>query len=241
MEELKLPTEQVELPSKGLVYPKDNPLSSGVVEMKYMTAKEEDILTNQNYISNGTVLDKLLESLVISEGVKVKDLIVGDKNAVLVAARILGYGKDYTFIHGDEKITVDLATIESKPFNENIIDENGFINFTLPKSETNVKFKILSEKEEDDIKVEIKNLSKFKGKGSGEVTVRLKHQIVSVDGKEDKTEIKNFVDNYMLAQDSRALRNYVKEISPDVDMSYILDNGEEITIPIGVGFFWPDL
>jgi len=240
MSEFQFPTEMVELPSKGLIYPKDHPLRSGKVEMKYMTAKEEDILSNQNLIKKGVVLEKLLESLIQGK-FDTKSLSTGDKNAIFIASRILGYGKDYTFIHGDEKITVDLATIESKPFNENIIDENGFINFTLPKSETNVKFKILSEKEEDDIKVEIKNLSKFKGKGSGEVTVRLKHQIVSVDGKEDKTEIKNFVDNYMLAQDSRALRNYVKEISPDVDMSYILDNGEEITIPIGVGFFWPDL
>ena len=240
MSEFQFPTEMVELPSKGLIYPKDHPLRSGKVEMKYMTAKEEDILSNQNLIKKGVVLEKLLESLIQGK-FDTKSLSTGDKNAVFIASRILGYGKDYTFIHGDEKITVDLATIESKPFNENIIDENGFINFTLPKSETNVKFKILSEKEEDDIKVEIKNLSKFKGKGSGEVTVRLKHQIVSVDGKEDKTEIKNFVDNYMLAQDSRALRNYVKEISPDVDMSYILDDGKEITIPIGVGFFWPDL
>jgi len=240
MSEFKFPTEMVELPSKGLIYPKDHPLRSGKVEMKYMTAKEEDILSNQNLIKKGVVLEKLLESLIQGK-FDTKSLSTGDKNAVFIASRILGYGKDYTFIHGDEKITVDLSTIESKPFDENIIDENGLINFTLPKSETNVKFKILSEKEEDDIKVEIKNLSKFKGKGSGEVTVRLKHQIVSVDGKEDKTEIKNFVDNYMLAQDSRALRNYVKEISPDVDMSYILDNGEEITIPIGVGFFWPDL
>jgi len=240
MSEFQFPTEMVELPSKGLIYPKDHPLRSGKVEMKYMTAKEEDILSNQNLIKKGVVLEKLLESLIQGK-FDTKSLSTGDKNAVFIASRILGYGKDYTFIHGDEKITVDLATIESKPFDENIIDENGFINFTLPKSETNVKFKILSEKEEDDIKVEIKNLSKFKGKGSGEVTVRLKHQIVSVDGKEDKTEIKNFVDNYMLAQDSRALRNYVKEISPDVDMSYILDDGKEITIPIGVGFFWPDL
>ena len=240
MSEFQFPTEMVELPSKGLIYPKDHPLRSGKVEMKYMTAKEEDILSNQNLIKKGVVLEKLLESLIQGK-FDTKSLSTGDKNAIFIASRILGYGKDYTFIHGDEKITVDLSTIESKPFDENIIDENGLINFTLPKSETNVKFKILSEKEEDDIKVEIKNLSKFKGKGSGEVTVRLKHQIVSVDGKEDKTEIKNFVDNYMLAQDSRALRNYVKEISPDVDMSYILDNGEEITIPIGVGFFWPDL
>jgi hypothetical protein len=240
MSEFQFPTEMVELPSKGLIYPKDHPLRSGKVEMKYMTAREEDILSNQNLIKKGVVLEKLLESLIQGK-FDTKSLSTGDKNAIFIASRILGYGKDYTFIHGDEKITVDLSTIESKPFDENIIDENGLINFTLPKSETNVKFKILSEKEEDDIKVEIKNLSKFKGKGSGEVTVRLKHQIVSVDGKEDKTEIKNFVDNYMLAQDSRALRNYVKEISPDVDMSYILDNGEEITIPIGVGFFWPDL
>jgi hypothetical protein len=240
MSELKFPTEMVELPSKGLIYPKDHPLRSGKVEMKYMTAREEDILSNQNLIKKGVVLEKLLESLIQGK-FDTKSLSTGDKNAIFIASRILGYGKDYTFIHGDEKITVDLSTIESKPFDENIIDENGLINFTLPKSETNVKFKILSEKEEDDIKVEIKNLSKFKGEGSGEVTVRLKHQIVSVDGKEDKTEIKNFVDNYMLAQDSRALRNYIKEISPDVDMSYILDNGEEITIPIGVGFFWPDL
>jgi hypothetical protein len=96
MTELNFPTEIIELPSKGLVYPKGNPLSSGKVEMKYMTAKEEDILTNQSYIQEGTVLDKLLQSLIISK-INYNDLIVGDKNALLVASRILGYGKDYTF------------------------------------------------------------------------------------------------------------------------------------------------
>ena len=84
MAEFKLPTEVVELPSKGLIYPKDNPLSSGKIEMKYMTAKEEDILTNQNYIKQGTVLDKLLQSLIVSE-VNYNDLVTGDKNALLVA------------------------------------------------------------------------------------------------------------------------------------------------------------
>ena len=90
------PTEIVDLPSKGLVYPESNPLSTGKVEMKYMTAREEDILTNQNYISKGTVLDELIKSLIVSD-VKYEDMIVGDKNALLVAARILGYGKDYKF------------------------------------------------------------------------------------------------------------------------------------------------
>jgi hypothetical protein len=92
----KFPTEVVELPSKGLIYPKDNPLSSGKVEMKYMTAKEEDILTNQNYIQKGIVLDKLIESLIVSK-INYNDIITGDKNALLIASRVLGYGKDYTF------------------------------------------------------------------------------------------------------------------------------------------------
>ena len=93
----KIPTETVELPSKGLLYPKDSPLAKGEIEMKYMTAKEEDILTNQNFIRNGTVIDKLLKSLIVSEGVNYSDLLVGDKNAIMIAARILAYGPNYSF------------------------------------------------------------------------------------------------------------------------------------------------
>ena len=95
MEEFEIQTETIELPSKGLIYPEDNPLSSGKVEIKYMTAKEEDILSNQTYIQNGTVLEKLLESVIVSK-INLKDLIIGDNNAVLIATRILGYGADYT-------------------------------------------------------------------------------------------------------------------------------------------------
>ena len=92
----QFPTEEVTLPSKGLLYPEGSPLRKGVIEMKYMTAKEEDILTNQNYIANGTVIDKLIKSLIVSK-VDYNDLLIGDKNALLIAARILGYGKDYSF------------------------------------------------------------------------------------------------------------------------------------------------
>ena len=102
MSEFKFPTEEIELPSKGLVYSKDNPLSSGKVEIKYMTAKEEDILSNQAYIENGTVLDKLLDSVMVSK-INIKDLIIGDKNAVLIATRILGYGSDYKTIIGGKE------------------------------------------------------------------------------------------------------------------------------------------
>ena len=96
MSEHKFPTEIIDLPSKGLVYSKESPLHEGKIELKYMTTREEDILMSQNLIKKGVVIDKLIDSLIVTDGVKQDDLILGDKNAVLVAARILGYGKDYT-------------------------------------------------------------------------------------------------------------------------------------------------
>ena len=116
----KFPTETIELPSKGLIYPEDNPLSSGTIEMKYMTAKEEDILSNQSYIQNGTVIDKLLKSLIVSK-INYNDLIVGDKNAIMIAARILGYGKDYEFEYKGDPVSVDLTSLENLPFDESLI------------------------------------------------------------------------------------------------------------------------
>ena len=120
MTEFKLPTETVELPSKGLLYPEDSPLAEGKIEMKYMTAKEEDILTNQNYIRQGTVVDKLLRSLVVSK-INFNDLLIGDKDAILIASRILGYGKDYTFTYSGESITTDLTELNEKFLDESLI------------------------------------------------------------------------------------------------------------------------
>ena len=79
MEENKtmFPTEEVSLPSKGLIYPADNPLAKGSVEMKYMTAKEEDILTNETYIKKGTVIDKLLQALIVNKEIDYNDLLIG--------------------------------------------------------------------------------------------------------------------------------------------------------------------
>ena len=99
-EEQKFPTEMIDLPSEGKVYSKDSPLSSGKLEIKYMTAREEDILTSQNLIKKGLVIDKLLNSLIVTEGVSTDDLFIGDKNAVMVASRILAYGGEYlSLIH----------------------------------------------------------------------------------------------------------------------------------------------
>ena len=116
-EKFKVPTEIVELPSKGLIYPEGHPLSEGKIEMKYMTAKEEDILTNLNYIKQGVVIDKLLQSLVVTK-FEWEDLLIGDKNAIMVAARVLGYGKDYPFNYNGEEIIVDLSELPSIELDE---------------------------------------------------------------------------------------------------------------------------
>jgi len=241
MSELKIPTEQVTLPSKGLLYPEDNPLSKGVVEIKYMTAKEEDILTNQSYIQKGNVLDKLLESLVVSE-INIDDLIVGDKNAILIAARVLGYGGDYKFTLAGKEQSIDLSELDNKHFDESAITKgkNQF-EFTLPHSENKITFKILTGHDEKKMDAELKGLKKLSPNASPELTTRLKYIITSVNGDDSVKTIRDFVDNYLLARDSRALREHIKSVQPDVDLTYVSDSGEEATIPINLNFFWPEL
>ena len=143
MAENKFPTEIVELPSKGHFYINGHPLSSGKVEIKYMTAKEEDILTSENLIRQGTVIDKLLESLIVDKSIKVDDLLTGDKNALMVASRILAYGKDYDFEYNGVEQKVDLTTLDNKK-----VDYSNFpkgvneFEFKLPNSKSVVKVMI---------------------------------------------------------------------------------------------------
>ena len=242
MSEFKLPTETVELPSKGLLYPEDSELAKGTIEIKYMTAKEEDILTNQSYISNGTVLDKLLKSLIVSK-INFDDLLIGDKNAIMIASRILGYGSEYTFEYNGETQTVDLSQIENKPLNEELFTSrvNEF-TFTLPKSKNTITFKLLNHKDEQDISRELEGLKKINKDASPELSTRLKYIITSIEGNRERKDIRNFVDNYLLAQDSIALREYIKSIPPDVDLTFFPSEGSDrVNIPIGISFFWPDI
>lgn len=244
-EKFKFPTEIVELPSKGLVYPEDNPLSSGKVEMKYMTAKEEDILTNQNYISKGTVIDELLKSLIVSD-INYNDLIVGDKNAIMVAARILGYGKDYSFTYNGEEHTVDLSQLDNKEIDiQRFIKGKNEFNFQLPTSGTLLTYKLLTHGDDKKIDAEVKGLKKLNKNASPELSTRLKFMITAVDGDSEKMTIRNFVDNYFLARDSRAFREHIKQTQPDVNLTFELEGPDgdvkDVDIPIGLTFFWPDL
>ena len=243
MSENKFPTEIVDLPSQGLIYPTDHPLRSGKAEMKYMTAKEEDILTNQNYIQKGIVLDKLLEALTMNK-FSLKDMIPGDKNALIIASRVLGYGKDYTFTINGKEYTVDLSTLDNKPFDTSLLTPRGTFKFILPISQTEVEFKLLTDKDEELIEQEIQGFKKLNKEISSDVTTRLKHHLVAVDGSTDRNVIKEFVEFNLLAADSRALRLYIKDISPDVNLTTKVEvNGveEDIDIPISLNFFWPDL
>jgi hypothetical protein len=249
MAELKIPTETISLPSKGLLYPETSPLSKGQIEMKYMTAKEEDILTNNNFIRQGTVIDKLLQALIVTP-IEYNELLVGDKNAILVAARVLGYGKDYTFKYVNQRnqeveTTVDLSLLEDKQMDESLF-KRGINEFTfiLPHSGNNITFKLLTHGDEQKIDAEIKGLQKVNPNSSTDVTTRLKHIITSVEGKREAKDVREFVDNYLIAKDARALREYYSKISPDIDLTFKPKDesytGEGITIPVSINFFWPD-
>jgi len=240
--EFKIPTETIELPSKGLLYEEGSELAKGTVEMSYMTAKHEDILTNQSYIKNGTVLDKLMKSLIVSK-INYDDLLIGDKNAIMIAARVLGYGKDYTFDLYGESHTVDLSTIESKPLHPAVEarKKNDF-EFVLPESGNRVTFRFLTHKDEQEINRELEGLKKINKDNSPDLSTRMKHIITSVEGSSERKDIRDFVDNYLLAKDSRALREYIKELQPDVDLTFFpSEDGVGVNIPIGVNFFWPDI
>ena len=240
----KLPTETVELPSKGLLYPEGHPLSSGTVEMKYMTAKEEDILTNQNYIKNGTVIDKLLKSMIVTE-FNYDDLLIGDKNAIMVASRILSYGKDYEFDFNGTPMTVDLSVLENKfEVEQDVTKGKNEFTFNLPSTGDVLTFKILTHGDEKKIEQEIRGLQKINKDNLSEVTTRLKYIITSINGIRDQKDIREFVDGYLLAKDARALREEYSRVSPDVDLvfEYEGENGadREAALPIGITFFWPD-
>ncbi len=241
MEEFKTPTEEIKLPSKGLVYPPENPLSKGVIEMKYMTAKEEDILLNSTYIKNGTAIDKLMKALIVTP-IDYNDLITGDKNAIMIAARILGYGPEYVFEYNGEEQSVDLGLLDSKPLDESQYTPgvNEF-SYTFPFSKTEITFKLLQHRDENNITRELEGLKKINKDDSPELSTRLKYMITSVAGNRETKTIREFVDKHLLARDAKSLRTYIKNFQPDVDLTFFPSgDSNRVSIPIGIKFFWPD-
>jgi hypothetical protein len=250
MSQYDFPTQVISLPSEGRCYPNDNPLSSGQLEIKYMTAREEEILSSQNLIKKGVVLDKLFESIIVDSSVNPDDIILGDKNAIMLATRILGYGPEYQIEMEDEygdkkKIEVDLGQVQTKDVNLDVLNEENTYKFTTPVGKNELEFKLLSHGDEKAIDADVKAMRKFnKGGVSTELTTRYRYIIKSVDGKDDTKSIVEFINNKFLARDTRAFRDYISSISPDVNMEFEYENAETgemeaRPIPMGVGFFWP--
>ena len=243
------PTEIISLPSKGLCYPESNPLSKGEITIKLMTAKEEDILTSANLVKKGIHLDKLLESVVVEPGVNVNDLLVGDKNAILISSRVLAFGPDYDVTINDPnenepvKTTVDLSKIQIKEIDESKLNRKNEYDFTLPQSKSNIKFRLLTHGDELAIQKDIEALQKTI-KTSNEITARYRRIITEVDGNRDIGYISNFVTNRLLAADSKALRKQIASISPDLDLKFEYESPytgekEALRIPFGIDFFYP--
>lgn len=247
--EYPFPTEILTLPSKGLCYPETNPLSKGEITVKLMTAKEEDILTSAALIRKGIQLDKLLESIVVEPGVNINDLLIGDKNAILISSRILAFGPQYDakindpFEGDDVDVSIDLSKIKIKEIDESRLNRNNEYSFTLPISKTSIKFKLLTHGDEVAINKDIEASEKTLKSGN-EITARYRRIITEVDGVRDFGTISNFVANRLLAGDSKALRKYMAEISPDLDLKFdytspVTGETEALRIPFGVNFFYP--
>jgi len=235
-------TEEISLPSEGLPYAEGNPLTSGKLTLRYMGARQEDILSNSNYIQDGTVLDRLLQSLIVDK-IDYDSLIVGDKDALMVASRILGYGKNYSFNYAGRPYTIDLSTLEPKIINKEIFKPgiNNF-EFITPNTEDKLTWKILTHFDEKKIQEDIKGWLKLNPTDSREVSTRLKHIITSVNGKTERKDINEYVDSgALIAGDSKALRDYIKKVQPGVDLTFFPEGrSKAVNIPIGLDFFWVD-
>lgn len=252
----KFPCETVTLPSKGLLYPEDNPLHKGVIDMKYLTTREEDILTSPNLIQNGTVIDKLLESLILTD-IDLDDIVIGDKNCLIIAARILGYGNKYTGqitcpkCGNSVDIDIDLSNLPEVNLDTNILKQikPNLFEFTLPNSKHVINFKFLTQRDSKEIQKDLDKQDSKLNKDSinHEMSLRLKYIIQSIDGTTNKDFISTFIDNEMLAMDARALRAYITKNMPD--QQFIINNfecpkcghkQEAYPFTIGANFFWPN-
>ena len=251
-----IPTETVDLPSQGYFYPANHPLSNGKIEIYQVTARHEDILSNTNLLKKGTVLDEFLKALIATPNTSINDLLIGDKNALFIAARKSAYGENYTTkikcpeCSVESNIEINLSVLKAKPLNSDVLTKGeNKLSFKLPNSNKVVTVSLLTHKDETDIDAELKALAKFNGPNttnSPEITTRLKYTIKSIDGESDRSRIKNFVDTQLTAKDSLALRKFVRENTPDMNMNFdftcpACGHQVKMNVPLGANFFWPNL
>jgi len=249
---LDIPVSEVPLPSLGLIYPLDHPLNNQkVVDIRGMTTREEDILMSKALIRKGTVITELIKSCMVTPNVDVQSLIGGDRNALMVSVRILGYGSLY---EGEavcpscghkNTIAVELNALDIKELEvEPVMPNENRFAFFLPRSGKNIEFKFITGREEEEMLAAMEMRKKKGISVDSVITTRLQYSIISVEGATDKATINNFI-SFMPAMDSAALRSYMDKVEPGVDMKFDFtckecNHYEEMPLPLGPTFFWPN-
>lgn len=249
---IDIPAESVPLPSRGVIYDPTGPLfNKETVDIKPMTAKEEDILTSRALIKKGTVLSKLIHSCLIDKAIDPDSLISGDRNALLVSLRITGYGSDYDVeVECPEcgersKQSFDLSTLKIKRLEiEPVSQGENMFEVQLPVTKKIVRVKFLTGKDETEMMITAERKKKAGINSESSVTDRLMQSIISVDGITDRNKLSFFVKN-IPARDSLVLRKFLDNYEPGVDMKSWMScpschEQSEVGLPMGASFFWPD-
>jgi hypothetical protein len=247
----EVPVESVPLPSRGVIYSPDSLLyNTETLQIKAMTAKEEDILTSQAFLKENTVVEKLIESCLIEKSIDVNELTSGDRNALMVSIRITGYGTEYKVTHTcnncshKNEVVADLSRLGIKRLSAEPIElGKNLFEFTLPVTGKTVHYKFLTGHDQKEVELIEKRLKSAGISYDNTVTNYLENTIVSVDGVTDKNKIKHFIMN-MPALDSRKLRQHIRKSEPGIDMSWNYNcsncgHDNDINLPITSEFFWP--
>ncbi len=248
----EIPVEAVPLPSAGMIYERESGLyGKETLDIKSMTAKEEDILTSRSLIKKGTVITELIKSCLVDKTIDVNNMISGDRNALMTALRITGYGSDYTIgvdcpeCGGANKQTFALTDLPIKRLEISPVAEGcNLFEFTLPVTKKRVQFKFLTGRDETEMNTIAERQKKQGSKADNLVTSRLQFSVVSIDGVTERSKINMFISN-MPARDSLALRKYIDSNEPGIDMKAWMqcmhcDEHSEVNLPLGASFFWPD-
>lgn len=251
--EYDFPTEIFDLPSQGYSYSEENSLSNGKLRLKYPSTKEEDILTSQNLIKKGIYVDEFLKSIIV-DSIDYDSLIIGDKNSLMIAGRILLYGSEYILTdiecsdcgHTANKVNIDLNELTNKELDVKKLNRLNEYEYTLPHSKVKLKFKLLSVKDERAITKEVEKHKRLDKSGKDLTgTIRLKHAIIEINGDDNRNNINNFFEKgKFLSKDSREFKKHFYELSPNIEMKSEYECTQcgavhQIVVPITTEFFWP--
>ena len=250
-----VPTEFVELPSGGRFYPETHPLcGQTTIEIKQMTAKEEDMLTSRTLLKNGVAIERVIQSLIMDKRINPDSMLVGDRNAVIIAARISGYGSDYnTNVNcpscgATQEYGIDLhdANVHNGEIPDvlGVVDnEDGTFTTTLPKTRVQVAFRLLNGADEKNLVSQLENARKRK-RPEQAITTQIRNMVVSVNGDESIQALNYLIEN-IPSLDARHLRVCYREVAPNIDLTQVFQCGEcgheqDMEVPLSADFFWPD-